>query len=230
MQNVADSEAATGFAVDQPRARAEAREAFLRRLAAGSDADAARAGRGVGRQSMRGVEGGLIEQGFAEADSGADNLRNAVGVNAIRTGSGGEVAIANAAQQALANRRTALARARAGAPGAFVNARGAQTAMAEEAMAAPMRRASGQTTARLQGGSFDDLNRNSTAAAELASRFLQRSGQVEAPRLGYTDERTGIGIAGVGRSLDNLFTELGRFSNRDNTKQQQPNPRQGGLY
>jgi hypothetical protein len=208
MQDVADAEAIAGYAVDQPRVREEQRQAFLRRLSAGADAEAARAGRFVGRQDMPDVQSRAIELGFAEADSGADAVRDAVGVNAIRTGTGGEQAIAGAARTALANRRTALARARAQAPGAFAGARDAQNTMAENAIASPMRRASGQTTARLQGGTLDSLNGG--ASAELASRFLARGGQVEAPRLGYADDRTGIGIAGAGRAFENLITQGAR--------------------
>lgn len=205
MQDVADAEAIAGYAVDQPRVREEQRQAFLRRLSAGADADAARAGRGVGRQDIPDIQSRAIELGFAEADSGADALRNAIGINAIRGGTGGEQALATSARNALADRRTALARARMQAPGAFVAARDAQNTMAENAMAAPMRRASGQTTARLQGGTLDSLN--GTAAAELASRFLARGGQVEAPRLGYADDRTSIGVGSAGRAFENLFTQ-----------------------
>lgn len=209
MQDVADAEAIMGYTVDQPRVREEGRQAFLRRLAAGSDAEAARAGRFVGRQSLPEVESRAIELGFAEADSGADALRNALGINAIRTGTGGEQALAGAARNAVADRRTALARARANAPGMFTAGRDQQNTMAENAIAAPMRRASGQTTARLQGGTLDAMNGN--AAAELASRFLARSGQVEAPRLGYADDRTSIGIAGAGRAFENLITQGNKF-------------------
>lgn len=209
MQDVADAEAIMGYAVDQPRARTEAQQAFLRRLAAGADAEAARAGRFLGRQSLPEVESRAIELGFAEADSGADALRNAIGINAIRTGTGGEQALAASARNAIADRRTALARARANAPGAFTTSRDQQNTMAENAIAAPMRRASGQTTARLQGGTLDSMN--PSASRELASRFLTRGGQVEAPRLGYADDRTSIGIAGAGRAFENLLTQGNKF-------------------
>jgi hypothetical protein len=212
MQDVADNEAIAGYAVDQPRVRDENRATFRRRLDAGADAESARAGRDLGAQSLEDMQSRLIELGFAEADSGADEVRNAVGVNAIRTDSGGEVAIGNAARNALANRRTALARARAEAPGQFVGARGARINANETAIGAAEQRAAGRANPRLVGGTLDGLNGG--AAAELASRFMARGGQVEAPRLGYTDERQGIGIAGVGRATDNLFTELGRFAKR----------------
>jgi len=209
MQDVADAEAITGYAVDQPRARNEALQAYLRRLNAGADADAARAGRFIGRQSIPDVQSRAIELGFAEADSGADALRNTIGINAIRSGTGGEQALAASARNAIADRRTALARARAQAPGATVAARDAQSTMAENAIAAPMRRASGQTSVNLRPGTLDGMNAN--AIAELASRFLARGGQVEAPRLGYSDDRTGIAIAGAGRAFENLLTQGGRF-------------------
>ena len=209
MQDLADAEAVAGYTVDQPRAREEWRQAFLRRLAASADADAARAGRYVGRQDIPDIQSRLIELGFAEADSGADALRNAIGVNAIRTGTGGEVALAQAARNALADRRTALARARMQAPSMAVAARDAQNAAAENAIAAPMRRDTGQPNVQLRPGMLDSLN--GSAAAELASRFLQRSGQVEAPKLGYTDDRTSVGIAGLGRAIENAATQLDRF-------------------
>lgn len=219
MQTNADNEATAGFAVDQPAARFEQRNASRRRIEAGSDADAARAGRFVGRQGLPEVEGLMIEEAVADADSGADALRNAVGMTALRTGSGGEVALANAARNAIADRRTGIARARLNAGPEAMSRRGAQTGVAENAMGAASRRAAGTPSVRLAGGDFGDLNRMSPAQAEIASRMLARGGQVDAPRLGYADDRTGIGIASIGGAADRFLTELGQFGRTRGTKQ-----------
>jgi hypothetical protein len=235
MARLQEGENIEQFVNTSPRIRAEEALAARARLDARGDADAARAERFTGRQSLPEIEALLMEAGAAEAASGADNARSALGLNAIRSGSGGEQAIAQIARNAIADRRSAIANARLNAGSEFLNRRNAQRGANEDAQAGALRRASGTPTLRAGGGDLAALRLSAPAQAELASRIQPVRGgtaqMVEAPRIGYADDRSAMAIGGLGRGIDNFFTELGRFAGpTSGTKVPQSTPRYGGLF
>ncbi len=222
LQDASDREQLQRMTIDAMRARARRTANSNRQNVEGQFADRMLAQLGNAPIDQRQIESLLMEAGAAEANSGAENARNAVGVNRMRTGTGGETAIAALNRNQMLDTRSAIANARLRS--------GTETASRERTRMGNILDPYGMLASRAAApddvpfqpaGIGTDLDNSMLQQAVNAPGGMRGLTQIDAPRMGFAENRTPVGLASLGAALGQLGnmsksmqTLFGNSSNR----------------
>lgn len=200
-----DQEQRLRLTQDMPRARMLREDNFGRQLREGAAADAMLSGINTGSQSVEDLRGALIRAGTAKASSGADDMRKRIGLVSLRSGTGGEQALAQLGRNRMADTRTAIAEADLEAPSEYVGRRGARVNSRLNQYGALAARASAPEgtpfTPTVLDERLSDLLRS---RANMAPQALGNAMSLDAPRVQHAENRTPVGLDSIGQYLQGL--------------------------
>lgn len=201
-----DNEEARRLREDAPRSRMRRQNTFQRQLREGLDADAQMARASLTERSPEQVRAAMLRAGVAQAAAAPNAVRNAVNMNALRQGSGGETAIAELGRANMADRRSVIASADANSPAAFDDAENSR-------LTGPMQRY-GMLAGRATAGDDVPFAPTSLADTMMASRGRQQSvapqamaqsANLRAPTFSAVDDRLGLRIGSGSAALEGFF-------------------------
>lgn len=200
--NASDNEERQRLSTDAIRSRTRRGSTFTRQLNEGALAEAELAQINEGRETPADLRATLTERNVARAVSGADDMRKRIGLNALRTGTGGEVALATLGRNAMADTRTAIAEANVDAPQMYSERRAARVNPRLNAYNMFAGRASAPDDTPFAPNNLDEgLMATLRARANTAPQALGSAMGVDAPRLTNVEDRTAVALGGLGSSL-----------------------------
>jgi hypothetical protein len=200
-----DQEQRLRLTQDMPRARMLREDNFGRQLKEGAAADAMLSGINTGSQSVEDLRGALIRAGTAKASSGADDMRKRIGLVSLRSGSGGEQALAQLGRNRMADTRTAIAEADLEAPSEYVDRRGARTNSRLNQYGALAARASAPDGVPFTPTVLDErLSDVLRSRANMAPQALGNAMSLDGPRVQHAEDRTPVGLDSIGQYLQGL--------------------------
>jgi hypothetical protein len=178
---------------------------FGRQLAEGNMADSILAGMKTGSQSVQDLRGALIRAGAAKATSGADDMRKRIGLVSLRSGTGGQEALAKLGRNSLADTRTAIAEADLEAPNEYVARRGQRVNSRLNQYGALAARASAPDGVPFTPTVLDEsLNSTLRSRANMAPQALGSAMGLDGPNVRYAEDRTPVALDSLGQYLQGL--------------------------
>jgi hypothetical protein len=178
---------------------------FGRQLAEGNMADSILSGINTGSQSVEDLRGALIRAGAAKATGGADDMRKRIGLVSLRSGTGGQEALARLGRNGLADTRTAIAEADLEAPSEYVARRGARVNSRLNQYGALAARSSAPEGTPFTPTVLDEkLSDTLRSRANMAPQALGSAMSLEGPAIRFAENRTPVALDSIGQYLQGL--------------------------
>lgn len=223
LQGASDKEQLLRNTEDANRSREGRRQNFARRQEESSAADTLlREYRGVQGRSRAGVEGALAERNLAAVQDPLDSTRQAVQMQALRSGSGAANVLDALSQRGRLGTRSALAEARVQAPQVYEDEQSSRKSNTLNQYNTLATRASNTDDVPFEASNIaDNLDLGAARSRALAPQFggvasaaLARGGAGVLDALQrQTQPNYGAAAFGVGSSLSGLYNAL--FNRKD---------------
>ena len=200
-----DNEERLRLAQDAPRARMRREDNFTRQTREGQEADAILGGMRTGQQTPDDLRAAMIEAGVARAMSGANDMRGRIGLVSLRSGTGGQEALASLGRNAMRDTRTAIAEARLEAPSEYQSRRAARVNPRLNQYQSLVARASAPDEVQFQPTNLDEgLGQALRSRMNMAPQALGAAMNVDAPNVAFREDRTPVALDSLGQYLVGL--------------------------
>jgi hypothetical protein len=216
-QSAADNEQYLRNSRDSANARLIREAAIARQLREADIADQLLAQRDVAAESVPQLQSAMIAADVAQAAAPQDALRRAVSMNALRQGTGAQALLAELSRRNMQDRRSAIANAELRSRPEYINRMSNREGAIGDIYNMYASRATADRPTQL---AMPDIGQGAAARgqAALAQAMAQRI-NMEAPRMGYQEDRTPTALAGLGsafRGFANWWEERERANAKRN--------------
>lgn len=200
-----DNEERRRLTEDATRGRLRREDNYTRQVRDGQDADAIMGGMRTGEQTPDDLRAAMIEAGVARAVSGSNDMRRRIGMVSLRSGTGGEQALAQIGRNAMDDTRTAIADARLNAPSEFQSRRNERVNPRINQYQTLVSRASAPDDVQFQPTTLDEgLGQTLRGRMNMAPQGIGSAMSVSAPNVQYREDRTPVAMDSLGQYLVGL--------------------------
>ncbi len=202
LTTASDQEARLRLTQDLPRDRRLREADAPRKYNEGALADATLGGMNEGQQSVEDLRSALISAGVARATGGNEDMRKRIGLVSLRSGTGGQEALAKLGRQGMADTRTAIADAKLEAPSEFNNRRNARVNPRLNQYMSLVSRASSPSGVQFQPTNLDErLSDTTRSRSNMAPQSLGSAMSLDAPPIAFREDRTPVALDSLGQYL-----------------------------
>jgi hypothetical protein len=187
---------------DASRSRMRRENTFGRQANEGQQADAILGGINTGQQTPADLRAAMIEANVAKAVSGGDDMRKRIGMVSLRSGSGGQQALADISRNNMMDTRSAIADANLNAPDEYNARRSARVNPRLNQYNMLAERATNADDVSFQPTTLEEgLTASARSRANMAPQSIGSAMNVDAPRVGYSESRKPVGLDSLGSFL-----------------------------